>query len=228
MHKYFTSKRIEFTSLTGRRIIRKTLKTIAWIAGSFLFLLLLLFILIQVHAVQNFAKNKLVSYLQDKLHTKIQITKLSLDFPKKIVLEGIYFEDQKRDTLFSGEKIRVDIALLKLLSNQVQVNYIELNGVNAKIYRTGKDTSFNYQYILDAFADTSKQSANDTSAGMIFKVGELVLNNINGSFKDDQTGIDFLLHVGKSKTAFEIFDPGVMNFAVHVISLADVPKQTAA
>ncbi len=185
--------------------------------GIVIFLLLLVVILIQVPGVQNFAKKKVVTYLQEKLHTKVSIKKLSVDFPKQIVLEGVYFEDQKRDTLFSGEKLRVDIALFKLLSNEVEVNYIELNGITAKINRTGKDTFFNYQYIIDAFADTST-NVKDSSAGMLFKVGDLVLNNINGSFKDDQTGIDFLLHMGKSATKFETFDPAKMNFSVPLIS----------
>lgn len=194
------------------------MKIFAWLLGIVIFLVLLVFILIQVPAVQNFAKEKAVAYLQDKIHTKVSIKKLSIDFPKQVVLEGVYFEDQKKDTLFSGEKLRVDIALFKLLSSEVVVNYIELDGIHAKISRSGKDTFFNYQYIIDAFADTATKTVKDTSEGMTFKVGDLVLNNINGSFKDDQTGIDFLMHIGKSKTSFETFDPTKMNFSVPLIS----------
>jgi hypothetical protein len=99
------------------------------------FLILLLYILIQVPAVQNFAKNKVVSYVQGKIKTKVEIGKLSLDFPKRLVLENIYFEDQKKDTLLYGGKIRVDISLFKLLSNEVDLQYLELNTIKANIYR---------------------------------------------------------------------------------------------
>ena len=89
-----------------------------------LFLILLIYILIQVPGVQNFARGKVVSYLENKIHTKVQIRRLSLDFPKKLVLEGVYLEDQQKDTLFSVGKIRVDIALLKLISSEVVINYV--------------------------------------------------------------------------------------------------------
>lgn len=209
--------------MTVRKIIKKTFKVLAWIAGVLLFLVLLVFILIQVPAVQNFAKNKAVAYLQNKLHTKVQINKLSIDFPKQVVLKGVYFEDQQKDTLLAGDELRVDIALLKLIKSEVVVDYIKLDGITANIYRTGKDTVFNYQYIVDAFADTTTAAKpTDSSAGMTFKIGKLVLNNINSRFKDDQTGIDFLLHLDKSQTNFETVDPSKMLFSIPLISFEGI------
>src|ERR1700744_2934717 len=78
---------------------RIALKTILWIIASVIFLVLLVVILIQVPAVQNFAKNKAVNYLQGKLHTKVAIGHIDIGLPKSIVLEDVYFEDQHRDTL---------------------------------------------------------------------------------------------------------------------------------
>ncbi len=205
-----------------KRVVRRTFKILTWLAGSVLFLILLLLILIQFPAVQNFAKDKIVSYLQGKLHTKVSIAKLSINFPKQIVLKGIYLEDQQKDTLLAGQNVRVDISMLKLLKGNVEINHVELDGITANVYRTGRDTVFNYQYIIDAFADTTRQKEEDTAAGMQFKVGKLVLNNINSSFRDEQTGMDFLIHLGKSQVAFETFDPAKMNFSVPLIAFDSV------
>ena len=183
---------------------------LAWITGSILFLVLLIYILIQVPAVQNFARKKAVAYLQDKLQTKVMVNKFSLAFPKSIVLEGIYFEDRQKDTLLAGGKIQVDIALLKLLKSQVEINAIYLKDVTAKISRTGNDSSFNYQYIIDAFAP--KNAPADTKAGMQIKVDKIELENIAGSFKDVQTGMDFYGRIGLLKTAFKKFDADKMIF----------------
>ena len=109
--------------MKAKKLRRKILKIFAWIIGIIIFLILLVYILIQVPAVQNFAKNKVVSYLQNKIKTKVEIGKLSLDFPKRLVLENVYFEDQKKDTLLYGGKLRVDISLFKLLSNEVNIQY---------------------------------------------------------------------------------------------------------
>lgn len=196
---------------------------LAWIVASVLFLVLLIYILIQVPAVQNFARKKVVSFLENKIHTKVEIARLLLDFPKRLVLEGVYFEDQKKDTLFYGGKMRVDIALMKLIRSQVEVNYVELNNINAKIYRTGQDTIFNYQYIVDAFTGGAKSSSpEDTTGGMQMSVDKIVLNNVGGSFRDDQTGIDFLMRVGNFKTAFKKFDLDKMVFSLPDIVLGNV------
>ncbi|MEP7108101.1 MAG: translocation/assembly module TamB domain-containing protein, partial [Ferruginibacter sp.] len=184
---------------------------------------MLIYILIQVPAVQNFARKQIVSYLENKIHTKVKIAKLSLDFPKRLVLEGVYFEDRKKDTLFSGGKIQVDIALLKLISSEVKVNYVELKDINAKIYRTGSDSTFNYQYIVDAFNTGPESTATkDTSGGMKISVDKIVLNNISAYFKDDQAAIDFLLRLGKFQTGFKKFDLDKMDFSIPDIVLEDV------
>jgi len=183
----------------------------------------LIYILIQIPAVQNFARKKVVAYLQNKLHTKVEIASLSLTFPKRIILEGVYFEDQKKDTLFSGGKIQVDIALLKLINRQVEINYVGLKNINAKIYRNGTDSNFNYQYIIDAFVSNPKStSQKDTSGGMKINVNKIDLDNINASFKDTQTGIDFLVKLGKFTTAFKTFNLDKMIFSLPDIELTNV------
>ena len=85
---------------------RIALKTILWIIGSILFLVLLIFILIQIPSVQNFVKDKAVTYVQNKIHTKVKIGHISLGLPKLIVIDSVYMEDQKRDTLIAGDQLR--------------------------------------------------------------------------------------------------------------------------
>ncbi|MNR69089.1 hypothetical protein D3C85_1940870 [compost metagenome] len=65
-----------------------------WCVVSVVALLLPLIILIQVPSVQNFVKNKAITYLQDKIKTKVSLDYISIKFPKDVVLEGFYFEDQ--------------------------------------------------------------------------------------------------------------------------------------
>lgn len=191
--------------------------------AGIIFLLVLVLILIQVPAVQNFVKNKAVSYLQDKIKTKVEIGKLSIDFPKQIVLEKVYFEDQQKDTLLAGEKIRLDISLFKLLSNTVEVNYISLDGIRANIYRKGTDTSFNFDYIIKAFASEEKKPVvKDTTAVMKFKIGKIELNKILTTYKDDVTGNEIYFYLGKFETRIDKFDPDHAEYVIPAISVADI------
>src|SRR4051812_19644118 len=75
---------------------------------SLILLVLLVLLLIQKAPVQNFARKKIVSYLENKLQTRVEIKHLDVDFPKMLVLEGVYIEDKTKDTLVAGEKLKVD------------------------------------------------------------------------------------------------------------------------
>ena len=46
--------------------------------ATILLLLLLVYLLIQLPAVQNYGRKKIVAYLQEKLHTPVEIGKLQI------------------------------------------------------------------------------------------------------------------------------------------------------
>ncbi len=188
---------------------------------SLLGLFLLLYILIQVPAVQDFARAKVVVYLKNKLNTDVKIGKLSIDFPKRIILQDVYFADQKGDTLLSGEKLRVDIALLKLLSSKVQINYIELEGIRANIYRRHPDTAFNYEYILKSFVAPSNSAPTpaDSAAAMEISLDKIVLNRVVTTFHDDEIGSDMYINIGSFASDIDRFDPEKLIYSIPVINL---------
>ncbi|MES2774378.1 MAG: translocation/assembly module TamB domain-containing protein [Bacteroidota bacterium] len=209
-------------NLTFKKIARKTGKVLAWIIASILFLVLLLYVLIQIPAVQNWGKKKIVVYLEKKLKTKVSIERLSITFPKRVVLENVYFEDQKKDTLLAAEKLQVDITLLKLLSNEVEIKYLQLDGTIANIYRKDTNTLYNYDYIVKAFVSEDTTTVKDTATKPLkFRLDKLVLNRIRGTFTDDQTGNNASFFLGHFETAFKDFDPYKLAFDLPKITLAD-------
>ncbi|MBD1386254.1 translocation/assembly module TamB domain-containing protein [Mucilaginibacter rigui] len=205
------------------RFGRIALKTILWIIASVIFLVLLVVILIQVPAVQNFAKDKAVSFLQNKIHTKVEIGHISLGLPKLLVLEDVYFEDQKKDTLIAGDKLKVDITLMKLLKNKVEINEINLEGITANISR-GPDSLFNFDYIIKAFAGEQKKEPKpeDTTSTMKFSVDKIILDKINVKYKDVTTGNDVKFLLGHFDTRIKDFDMDKMKFTIPKINLSGV------
>ena len=203
------------------RFGRIALKTTLWIVASIIFLVLLVFILIQVPAVQNFVKNKAVTFIQGKIHTKVKIGHITLGLPKLIVLEDVYFEDQKKDTLIAGEKLKVDVDMLGLLHHKVQVNEIDLQGITANINR-GADGVFNFGYIMKAFAGEQAKPVKptDTSSTMKFSIGKVMLDRINISYKDKLTGNDIKFQLGHFDTRIKDFDMDKMKFTIPKITLS--------
>jgi hypothetical protein len=200
---------------------RIALKTLLWIIGSVIFLILLVLILIQVPAVQNFAKDKAVNFLQNKIKTKVKIDRLSIEFPKMIVLEGVYFADQKGDTLIAGNKLKVDIAMLQLLHKKVEIDEINLDGITANVTRT-PDSLFNYTYIMKAFMGEQKTEPKptDTTSTLKFSLDKIILDQINIKYKDAISGNNVQFRLGHFDTRIKDFDLDKMKFTIPKITLS--------
>ncbi|WP_460681363.1 translocation/assembly module TamB domain-containing protein [Mucilaginibacter koreensis] len=205
------------------RFGRIALKTILWIIASVIFLVILVVVLIQVPAVQNFAKDKAVTFLQNKIHTKVEIGHITLGIPKMLVLEDVYFEDQKKDTLIAGDKLKVDIDMLALLKSKVQINEINLQGITAKVSRD-RDSTFNFDYIIKAFSSEQKKEPKptDTTSTLKFALDKIILDRINISYKDLTTGNDVKFLLGHFDTRIKNFDLDKMKFSIPKINLSDV------
>ncbi len=196
--------------------LRKGLKVLLWIVGSIIFLFLLIVILIQVPAVQDFARGKAVAYIEDKIKTDVEIGKIEIGLPKKIVLSNVYFESQQNDTLFAGKRLAVDISLFKLLKNTVEINSIDLDGIVANISRN-KDSVFNFDYIIDAFA--SAEPKKKDSEPMKISVDKINLDNIRIKYDDAITKNKVSFNMSHFDTHFKKFNLDAMDFEIPNIRL---------
>ncbi len=164
-------------------VFRKIGKYFGFFLISLMVLLLVIFLLLQTALVQNFAKDKMVAYLSAKLNTRVSINRLGITFPKLVVLEGVYLEDQQKDTLLFGKRLMVDIDMFKLLKSEIKINEISLDGFYANVKRQKGDTAFNFQFIPDAFLSDQDKAVKDT--GLIkFAISKIVLDRIRLDFRD--------------------------------------------
>lgn len=194
---------------------KKSLKILLWIIASIIGLFLIVALLIQVPAVQQVLKNKAVSYLEGKIHTPVRIDRIEIGLPKKIILEGVYFQSQQGDTLLSGEKLAVDISLLKLLNNEVEINSVNLQGIVAKVTRN-QDSIFNFDYILKAFASDKPK---DTTASMSFSIETINLDRIQVRFEDAVTKNNLSVSLHHFNTKVKKFDLENTAFEIPKIKL---------
>ncbi len=191
---------------------------------SILFLILSLLLLLQTAPVQNFARKKIVSFLEQKLDTKVAIGGVDIFFPKMLVLQGVYIEDQTNDTLLAGRQMKVDIDLFKLLSNEIQINEINLNGITAKVKRQLPDTLFNFQFIIDAFARENSKPANDTT-GMKIAIKKIIVDDTRFVYRDVVTGNDADVYLGHFDARIDVFDLDHLKFDVPRILVSGLRGQ---
>ena len=150
----------------------------------FLFLVVIVLFLLQTSFVQNFGRKKIQACLESKLHTKVIIGELSIDFPKNIALKNIYLEDQHRDTLLSAGIVNLDVNLWALFNHKVVVNDIELARWTVNIERLLPDSDFNYAFITRAFAseNVNPKKPAEGNSPWTFELGNIHLVNIRAHY----------------------------------------------
>ncbi|TCN51058.1 translocation/assembly module TamB [Flavobacterium circumlabens] len=198
--------------------LKKTLRVLLWCAVSIVALLLLITILIQVPAIQNFAKDKAITYLHKKIKTKVSLDRIGIKFPKEVVLEGFYFEDQQKDTLLSGKRLELDVDLFKLISSELEINSVSLENVKANISRN-KDGVFNFDYIIKAFESKEDKPKDPDSKPFKISVVDVNLDHVKFNFKDDFSKNDIRVNLTHFDTKFKKFDLDKMDFDIPNIEL---------
>ncbi|MFA5417334.1 MAG: translocation/assembly module TamB domain-containing protein [Bacteroidales bacterium] len=189
----------------GKSLLRKFLKVIMWVIIVLLLLFILIVGLIQFPAVQTKIIHSATSIVSSKTHTKVEIEKISISFPKSVVIGGLFLEDMNRDTLVYANELKVNISLIDLLSNKLNVGFFGVNDMTLNLYNTESDSLFNYNFLIAAFADTSQPSDQNKSP-WAFNLGELQLTNIRLHYHDEYTGMNLNALLGDLKLEMDEID----------------------
>ncbi len=194
-----------------------------WIISIIIILVVTVALSLNIPAVQNFVKNKAVNYLKNKTHTEVRLESIKIAFPKDVVLENFYIEDLKKDTLLYAKRLAVDISLLKLLTNKVEINNIELDKVRANVTRINPDTIFNFSFLVDAFMSEEKKPEEkveqDTTSTLKFAIDKVAFTDIRILYKDDVAGNEMRLDLGEFKTKIKDFDLNNQHYVIKELEL---------
>ncbi len=108
-------------------------------------------------------------------------------------LEGVYIQDQKKDTLLYAGTVKVRITDWFFFKDKADLKYIGLN--NAVIHLNRTDSVWNYAFLANYFASTDTVTVKK-NAGIRFNLNQVVLNNVTFIKKDAWLGNDIIGKVG--------------------------------
>lgn len=201
--------------MTTRKILKKSGKIILYIIGSVLVLIIAAFIFINTSAGKRVVKNKVQAFLVKKLKTKVVIASIDYSLPKWLEINGIYVEDLRKDTLIYGEKLAVDLNMLKLIKGEIFIRKVELKNILADINRPENDSVFNYQFIADAFAgkEPATNVVKDTAA-LKLTLKQLLLNDVILRFNDAYAGSNITAVIKKFDVTLNKFQPDRLQFDI--------------
>jgi hypothetical protein len=155
-------------------------------------LLLLVSVLVNVTAVQNFLIHKTTAILSEKLHTRVTIRHVNFKLFNRFILEGTYVADQHDDTLLYADKLSVNVTNFFFLRNKTYIYQLSLQGATVNLRRAPRDSSWNYQFILDALG--SSGNTNTPSKPPNISIRRLTLDDINLNQVDGYRGQDMHAH----------------------------------
>lgn len=131
------------------------LAKISKIARFFLLVLFftigLLYIVFRSRPVQTWLVSKATSFLSEELGTKVRVGAVDIEFFNTAVLEDIYIEDQKQDTLFYFRKLKLDYNTYDKAKRIIQLNYVGIEGGKILFGEHKGDSVNNYEFFIDYF-----------------------------------------------------------------------------
>lgn len=195
---------------------RKLLKRLAITIISILALLILLILSLRLPAVQNYIKDKLVVYLENKINTKVSLDRAYVGFPNSLIIENLYLKGQDVDTLLAVKKLDVGLDMWQLINSKADITAIDLAGVTANVVRK-PDGTFNFDYIMNAFATSDKEES--PSKPFIISLDKIKLKDIGITFNDQQSKNDINIYLKSFDTRVKTFDLQNNSYAVGDINL---------
>lgn len=204
------------------KILRKTGKGFLYLLLGIFVIIALLLIFINTDSGKKTVRNQVEKYLTNKLHTNLKIGSVDYSLPQWLELNNVYFEDQNKDTLLFGEKLKVNISMFKLLRGNTDIQKIQMDNIFINLKRAEKDSSFNFQFIVDAFTGNKATTVNKDTAEMKITLDELILNKVAFRMDDKFSGTYMTANIQKLNSEFSKFQPDRLNFAIDNLDASGV------
>ncbi|HTL09103.1 MAG TPA: hypothetical protein VL307_12620 [Chitinophagaceae bacterium] len=188
---------------------------------SLLVLVVLLFIgfvLVQTGPVQDWLAGQASRRLSKGLGTKVSVKHVNFTFFSKLQMEGVYVEDQHKDTLLYAGKLRVNINDWFFMRDTAVLQYIGLEDASIRLQRT--DSIWNYQFIIDYFAGSPKAGNKTDTAhkkNIQLQLQEAEFKNIHLLKRDGWRGEDMGLYLAELK-----LDAHEVNFEKKLVDIREL------
>lgn len=166
------------------KVIKKILRILLYFIGGILLLFIISYYALRSPVFQTWASNRAGWYFSKQWGTTVRVEGVDIEFWKKVVLEGVYVEDQHRDTLLFAEKLKIDIGTFDPDSQNIFINDMILQNATVKFRKYAGDSALNFQFIVDEF--TSNDTTVTDSSKWNIGIESLTLDNVRFLYRDEQ------------------------------------------
>jgi hypothetical protein len=178
-------------------------------------IILLAWILVQTEPVQNFLVKKINHRLSRDLKTEVRIEHVSFTLFDRMNLDGTLIRDLNKDTLLYAGALKVRISDWFFLKKNIDLNYIGLE--NAKIHAYRKDSVWNYQFLIDHFSSSKKDTTPKQNIGLNLK--KVDLKNVAIDENDLWVGERTSIKLGSLILDADNIDLNTLNFKINLLEI---------
>ncbi len=182
--------------------------------GFILFVLLLgagIWVVIQQPKIQNWLVHKVSAQLTKKIGTTVNVESIKIDFLNHLNIEGVFIQDQKKDTLLYAGNLQFKITDWFFIKKEKPViSYLKLKDTYINLNRPFENNIWNYDFIAAAFGEkdnkdtttkisVNKSITNEADTTMQFNLKEIELENVRFNSVDKWAGENIVLALAKLK-----------------------------
>lgn len=160
-------------------MLKNKLTLLRILAASVVGLLLFVYLLLLIPSVQNFLVQRVASQLSNKIGTEVKVGRVGFSLFNSIDIESLLIRDQHQDSLLYSKSFKLRISDLLFSNNEPAIKYIGIE--DTKIYTHRKDSTWNYQFILDFLNKDSGSAQN-------IDIKKIDIKNIQFIEKDEWEG----------------------------------------
>ncbi|WP_109699503.1 translocation/assembly module TamB domain-containing protein [Chitinophaga deserti] len=157
---------------------------------SLLGLLLLVSILVNIPAVQNFLVKEVTARLSKQLNTRVEIRHVNFRLFNSMRLEGTLVEDRNKDTLLYAEALHIRITDWFFIQEKPVLKFIGLEDAQVNLIRPRNDSAWNYQFIIDEFGGAPVQPAQKQRTGISLDLKKVDFRRVRFNITDKWVGED--------------------------------------
>jgi len=185
------------------------LRTLAILFISALVLFVIAAVLIQQPKIQTALAQYAAGIVSEKTGAEVSVEAVEIGFFNKVRLANVYVSDQQGDTLAYIRHLDTRLSFFNPFKNRFYFNTIAIDGLRANIHRADGDSTFNFQFLLDAFTnpDKVKSPKADTSKNAIdIRVNDIALTDIQLIYDDPEAGQGHFLGLQKLQLKIKELD----------------------
>lgn len=145
-----------------RRIVNILAKMVSAIVLALIFLPLLVALLFEIPAVQNFVAREATEIISRKLGTRISIDRVDIGLFYRVSLDGFYVDDFQRDTLLYAGRLDARIKSLGLFGEGSFFSRAELSDARFCLRET-PDGEMNIKQVVDKLSKRTRPGRRENS-----------------------------------------------------------------